>query len=56
MKFNSFRQGVALCVLGALMSMCALKSDSYKVYVGTYTGTDSEGIYAFDRAAFICRQ
>jgi 6-phosphogluconolactonase len=27
--------------------MCALKSDSYKVYVGTYTGKDSEGIYAF---------
>ena len=47
MKFNSFRQGWGLCVLGALMSMCALKSDSYKVYVGTYTGKNSEGIYAF---------
>ncbi|MDA7509974.1 lactonase family protein [bacterium] len=47
MKFNSLRQGLALCVLGTLMSMCVLKSDSYKVYVGTYTGKDSEGIYAF---------
>lgn len=47
MKFNSFRQGLGLCVLGAWMSMGALQSDSYKVYVGTYTGTDSEGIYAF---------
>ncbi|MDC0325343.1 lactonase family protein [bacterium] len=47
MKFNSLRQGVALGVLGALMSMCVLMSDSYKVYVGTYTGNDSEGIYAF---------
>ncbi|MBT7875831.1 MAG: beta-propeller fold lactonase family protein, partial [Verrucomicrobia bacterium] len=47
MKFNSLRQGLALCILGTLMSMCTLKSDSYKVYVGTYTGKDSEGIYAF---------
>lgn len=47
MKLNSFQQAIALCTLGTLMSMCALKSDSYKVYVGTYTGKDSEGIYAF---------
>jgi 6-phosphogluconolactonase len=47
MKFNSFQSRFGLVYLGALMSMCALKSDSYKVYVGTYTGKDSEGIYAF---------
>ncbi len=47
MKFNSFRHVLALCAVGVLVSGVSVMSESFMVYVGTYTGKNSEGIYAF---------